>query len=140
METDFRDAAERHWEDARYLVADARLANADQLFGLTAECALKSIMLGLGMKMHPKNPNRPEDPYAVHINKLWDQFVTFAHNRDGMHYSRSMVVDNPFVDWDVNQRYSNRGKISKETVDKHRDGAELVRGVLEGAILDGVVV
>lgn len=81
MPVDFRDAAERHWEDAGHLLADARLANSDHLFGLSAECALKSVMLELGMRL--KNNGKPEVPYAVHINKLWDEFITFAHNRGG---------------------------------------------------------
>jgi len=47
MPTDFRDAAERHFEDAGYLEAGNRPANADHLFGLSAECALKAVMQGL---------------------------------------------------------------------------------------------
>lgn len=31
MPVDFRDAAERHWEDAEYLLEASRIANADHL-------------------------------------------------------------------------------------------------------------
>ena len=48
MPVDFRDAAERHYEDAGYLLADDRLSDADHLFGLSGECALKAVMLYVG--------------------------------------------------------------------------------------------
>ena len=67
MPIDFCDAAQRHWEDAGYLLADARPANADQLFGLSAECALKAIMLALGMTLRADGaPEKPQ--HRVHIN------------------------------------------------------------------------
>jgi hypothetical protein len=48
---DYRDAAERHWEDAGFLINDNRIANTDHLFGMAAECALKAVMQTLGMKL-----------------------------------------------------------------------------------------
>ena len=34
----FLDAHNRHWKDAELLFCRARLANADQLYGFSAEC------------------------------------------------------------------------------------------------------
>lgn len=42
--TDFVDAHERHWRDAELLWQHQRWANADQLYGLSAECGLKALM------------------------------------------------------------------------------------------------
>ena len=139
MPVDFRDAAKRHWEDSGYLFADTRLANADHLFGLSAECALKSVMQGLGMRL--VNNNKPEDPYACHINALWDEFITFAHNRGGAKYANKIDGSpNPFDDWDVNQRYDHRSIFTVAKANKHQQAAKTTMIILQSAILDGGVV
>lgn len=40
----FRDAMDRHWQDAELLHRKERLANADHLYGLSAECGLKALL------------------------------------------------------------------------------------------------
>jgi hypothetical protein len=40
MNADFLDAHYRHWQDAELLFGRGRLANADHLYGLAAECGL----------------------------------------------------------------------------------------------------
>ena len=42
-------ALQRHWEDAELLFSEKRLANADHLYGFSAECGLKAVMEALGM-------------------------------------------------------------------------------------------
>ena len=140
MPVDFRDAAERHSEDAGHLLGDARSANADHLFGLSAECALKAVMLSLGMTLRPDGA--PEDrQHRVHINQLWNEFVTFAHDRSGAHYAARMAgVLNPFDDWDVNQRYQHRSSITRELAEKHQQAAMTAKQVLETAVLNGDVI
>ncbi len=138
MPVDYRDAAERHWKDAEYLFSDARLANADHLFGLAAECALKAVMHGLGMKL---SGDRPEDPrYQKHINILWSEFVSFAASRSGARYLNPLRKEvNPFKDWNVNGRYGNGAAFPQTTVAGHRIGAKGTMLALQAAILDGVV-
>ena len=46
---DFHDAHLRHWQDAELLFRHDRWANADQLYGLSAECGLKAVMRLLEM-------------------------------------------------------------------------------------------
>ena len=139
MPVDFRDAADRHWEDAGYLFADKRLANADHLFGLSAECALKSVMQGLGMSL--VNNSKPVAPYACHINILWVEFIAFAHNRGGAKYATKIDGSpNPFDDWDVNQRYAHRSIVTETKANKHQQAAETTMIILQSAILDGGVV
>jgi hypothetical protein len=140
MPVDFRDAAERHYEDAGYLLADDRLADADHLFGLSGECALKAVMFSLGMALRPDGA--PADVHhRVHINKLWTEFITFANDRSGAHYASKMTnVSNPFDDWDVNQRYHHRSGITSEVIEKHRQAAIKTRQVLETAVLNGDVI
>lgn len=140
MPPDFRDAAERHWEDANCLLADNRLANADHLIGFSAECALKAVMLGLGiLKLGSKGA--PQDAkHRVHIEKLWDEFIGFAAGHNYAHYATMLSgMSNPFTDWHVDQRYVHRNNILDAAVEQHRAGCELTRQVLDAALLDGVV-
>jgi hypothetical protein len=139
MRTDYRDAAERHWEDADDLLANSRAANADHLFGLSAECSLKAVMLGLGMPMGEEAPAQRR--HRVHINILWDRFIAFAEGRDGARYALAIhAAANPFADWDVNQRYFHRSHISHDAATKHREWAETAIDVLRSAVLNGVVL
>lgn len=49
MKTDFKNAYERHQKDAEILFDKKRYTNADQFYGLSAECALKAVIVGLGI-------------------------------------------------------------------------------------------
>lgn len=138
MPLDYRDAADRHWEDAEHLFGGSRWANADHLYGLAAECALKAVMLGLGMRLHPSG--RPEDPFAVHIDRLWSQFSAFASGRYKHPYVEEFsVTPDPFGDWNINQRYQHRSYCTEDQLRRHRNGAQAARKVLAQAILDGKV-
>lgn len=136
---DFLGAAKRHWCDAEHLLMDQRLPNADQLFGLSAECALKAVMVGLSMALRPDGAPDARR-HRVHIDELWDEFLTFAANRGGARYSVHLTtVNNPFSDWDVGQRYASGATILKNKVEKHQAGALLAQQCLTAAILDGVI-
>uniref|UniRef100_A0A7C4RRM4 SAM-dependent methyltransferase n=1 Tax=Desulfatirhabdium butyrativorans TaxID=340467 RepID=A0A7C4RRM4_9BACT len=139
MPTDFRDAAVRHFEDAEYLDVGDRMANADHLFGLSAECALKAVMQGLGMVLRPDGaPDQKQ--HRVHINRLWGEFITFSQLRSGAKYASCIdPMNNPFSDWDVSQRYCNRNDITSVMLTRHKKGSEQTKQVLDMAILDGVV-
>jgi hypothetical protein len=139
MPTDYRDAAERHWKDADYLSVDNRPANADHLFGLSAECALKAVMQGLGMSLRP-NGAPVDKQHRIHINALWDEFSAFAHTRNGVRYATDIdSKPNPFDDWDVAQRYCHRSEIIQAILENHRQGARTAIEVFKTAVLDGVV-
>ena len=139
MQVDYSDAAKGHWEDAAYLWEASRLANADHLFGLSAECSLKAVMISLGMGLGKDDAPR-ERRHRVHINNLWTEFITFAQSRNGAHYVALMsgMVD-PFADWHVNQRYWQRSYITKQVAESHRQAAHIARQVLGAAISAGGV-
>jgi hypothetical protein len=138
MPVDFRDSAGRHKKDADLLHANSRWANADHLFGLSAECALKSVMQGLGMTLDPKGI--PSAPYNVHVNKLWAGFQSFANSRSGAAYSAVLAgATNPFSNWDISQRYEQGSQVTQAVAEAHRNGADLAMQILNAAILDGVV-
>ena len=131
---DFTDAHRRHWEDAELLFDAGRWANADHLYGVSAECGLKAIMRDLGMEMDAKG--RPEKQYREHMPKLWSAFKDFAQNRDGGAYLASLPDDEPFDDWSIDDRYANQGHFGSADVAPHRDAACLVRVVVQRAELE----
>jgi hypothetical protein len=141
MDVDFHDAANRHWEDAGHLLIDQRLANADQLFGIAAECALKAIMHALNIITLDANGKPREGECRIHINNLWKEFETLVQNRGGARYAAMLdKTMNPFDDWKVDQRYDHRSTFTEAKVENHRHAAERTMSVLQYAIMDGVIV
>jgi hypothetical protein len=102
----FSEAAGRHWEDAFLLEASRRLANADQLYGFAAECALKAIMMILGATSTAEG-DLAEPRHRKHIDELWSEYQLFASGRRGARYLSPLAGfgQNPFADWNARQRY-----------------------------------
>ncbi len=124
MPADFRDASERHWDDSGTCSPDTRLANADHLVGLAAECALKAVMQGLGMPL--RGDGAPAERRLGNIS-IWCGMNSLLSRRtpEGAHYVATLSGNlNPFSDWDVNQRYSHRIDFNEANVRNHRLAAE----------------
>lgn len=138
MSLDFKDAAQRHWSDAELLYAEQRWPNADQLYGVAAECSLKAIMKSLGMPID--SHDKPKDRrHRVHINRLWSEFQTFAQGKGASTYAAMLPSTNPFLDWGVDQRYWHSNQIAQTTVQPHRQGSGQARMLLNRARQDGMV-
>ena len=133
MDVDFRDAAMRHWEDAELLKQEKRAANADQLYGLAAECALKGAMAALGAATTMRG-DLTERSHRVHIEALWDEFQAFAAERKGGRCVSALksFAENPFADWSVEQRYAATAAApSGATLHQHRRAATCCRTALQ---------
>lgn len=137
MSTDFRDASDRHFEDAEILLAQTREANADHLFGLSAECSLKAVMLALGMAVN--TDGAPADRgHKVHMPELWAAFQSFAEGRLASRYLEPLDKANPFSDWAVDQRYWARAAVTAPAPSRHKAAAAQCRLSLEKLLFDGV--
>jgi hypothetical protein len=136
MSTDFRDASERHFEDGLLLEAQGRLANADHVFGFSAECSLKAVMLGIG---HPQARGGWPDGYRDHVNDLWTGFQSWAHGLLDAKYAAHVPPTNPFSSWNVNQRYWDRRNFTAVQVASHKGASHGCRKLLRELVLDGVL-
>ena len=117
---DFLDAMDRHWQDAELLHSSERLANADHLYGLSAECGLKALL---------EQDRKPID--RCHINELWRNCGSLVEGRAGS-TSDFNPDANPFDDWRISDRYAHREEIiSGRELQRHRSGAEQVRTMIE---------
>jgi len=135
---DFLDAMDRHWQDAELLCKEERLANADHLYGLSAECGLKAIMQRLGMEMHNNMPKDRDD--RKHINSLWDRYESYRTTyTDGPRFSLPWQSDDiPFANWDISDRYANRNHFMEERLKKHQSGAKDVRELVATLRMKGL--
>ncbi|MFU8788617.1 MAG: hypothetical protein ACNA7G_06275 [Methylobacter sp.] len=143
MKIDFKNAAERHYRDGELLYRHSYWANADQLYGLSSECILKRIIVGLDSnsvnqvtgdftdrnhRKHFDNKNNSKD--------LWSYFsITFA----GRLAQHSLPSVNRFSDWDIFQRYIHESYIDQHRADSHRLATKALQNLLQELFIDGVI-
>jgi hypothetical protein len=118
-----------------------RLPTSDHLYGLAAECGLKAVMQDLGMTLDDQGrPDQKE--YRVHINKLWDIFISFTQGKIGANYSSTLISyfkSNPFSTWDVNQRYYHSNFFNATEINKHKVASTCIISILQQAIINGII-
>lgn len=119
--TNYADAATRHWSDAVQLHDLARNDNADQLFGLAAECAIKSAIVGT---QAPSATGEVSKGYWCHIDELWDKAPVQQLSRNFPGLALLLRQQNPFSDWRVDHRYFASGVATAEGLAAHRDMAQ----------------
>lgn len=138
MVTDFHDAHLRHLSDADTLYIAQRWANADHLYGLSAECGLKALMLKFGM-LFDNRKNKPTNrDDMIHADKIWTRYESYRSGHHlGINYQ--LTTNNPFASWEVNQRYEHQSSFSQHRVDPHKQGAECVKALVKKAQLEGLI-
>lgn len=136
---DYGDAHLRHWEDAELLFNDDRWANADQLYGFSAECGLKALMRALGGMPVDATGKPTSTKHLKHIREFWPVFSTFAHGPLGARYVPLLPNGTPFDDWSVDDRYADRCHFQKAGVEPHRTAARDVHHMVQFAKQDGVL-
>ena len=135
---DFHDAHLRHWDDAECLFEDGRWANADQLYGLSAECGLKAVMLVSRMPVGRFGvPTQRE--HRQHVNILWPEFKKFVRGRIGGRYLNMLPGGNPFASWSIEDRYAHSGHFNYASVSPHRSAADGIRKMVRHAREDRVI-
>ena len=138
MTADFIDSNSRHYDDANHLFSKNRFANADQLYGFSVECGLKSLMIAFGMPFD-QNYQMPQNKIdRVHADGVWDRYESYrSAHLSGANYILNNV--NPFNNWKVSQRYENQSSYNVATVTPHKDAAEQVCKLVKKAQLDGLL-
>ena len=123
---DYLDAHDRHWEDAELLFQEGRLANADHLYGLSAECGLKAIWPGREVE-------------RLHLDGgLWDRFVA-EYNSQNRPIPLTLPMANPFREWRIAHRYVARRCFTQRHVEENRQAAEQVREFVREYLRGGLI-
>jgi hypothetical protein len=125
MAEDYGTAAVRHYRDAELLEAHQRGSNADHLFGIAAECAIKSALVSLPAFAKSGQLHKT---YHKHIDKLWDAVPTQTLYRRHQALFTAMKQQSPFTDWSADQRYAGNGAITRHSIENHRRAAKRILG------------
>jgi hypothetical protein len=136
MTEDFLDSHKRHWDDAERLFNAERWANADHLYGISAECGLKKLLEVL--QGDPLGPNQKRHIWeSRRTDNCWNIFDTY---RSGHQLAAKFPMpDNPFNDWDISQRYAHQSYFDRNRAESHRNGAEIIKGFVTTADLEGLL-
>lgn len=134
---DFGDAHQRHWKDAELLFGDDRWANADQLYGFSAECGLKVVMKEVCDMPVNESGIPTTSEHKQHVQYLWQTFLTFAQGQGAANYVNMLPQNLPFRDWSHHDRYAHSRHFSQQQVELHREAAGNVKGMVEQARQDG---
>lgn len=138
MQVDFLDAHQRHWDDAEILFQAQRLANADHLYGVSAECGLKKLMIVFGMKVDSATGSPMNGKDLKHANNLWTRFESYRSGHAfGVNYLLPSVSS--FNDWDISQRYAHQSSFDQPRVQSHQSGAQIVCALIKKAKLEGII-
>ena len=138
LAADFLDSHIRHCEDAEFLYKDQRLANADHLYGFSAECGLKAALLTCGMKVD-KAGNPQESRLRVHVQHLWSEFKGSVSGRKGNWFLSKLPQGAPFANWSHHDRYAHRSDIQPGDVETHRSAALGVFRMIKRARQEGLM-
>lgn len=125
MNEKYDEAAQRHWRDAEWLSGAQRTENADQLYGLAAECAVKAVLSKL-----PGCSSGGELAlgYRKHIDELWDRIPLQGVAKLAPTLQSLVQAGNPFQDWRVEQRYAGDGIVSSSSMASHRQATKRLLG------------
>lgn len=132
MSENYKEAARRHFEDAEYLHLDSRHPNAAQLYGLSAECSIKALLVALG---HSIKIKKHIDELAISIVSI----ETYVNSRVGNRYSAAISSVQCFSDWKISHRYESASAIPLNSIDKWQQSANDVQVMIQQAFIDGFI-
>ena len=138
MNADFLDAHHRHLRDADFLFGASRLANADHLYGMAAECGLKRLMMAFGMQTDDTGAPIDRKKDWIHAEKVWLRYETYrSGHMQGVQYG--LPDSNPFENWKAEQRYTQEQCFDHARVEPHQVAAHMVRELVKNAEMAGLV-
>ena len=131
----YTHAAKRLISDAVALWVGGARETAVHLAGLSAECALKSVLVGLGLVRVGTDGQIADRSLRVHIDKLFGQFQTLLQGRQGAAYAALLPtpVPQPFHDWLVDHRYVADRQFSSHAFERWMWAAIVISKILNEA-------
>jgi len=115
-------AAHRHYEDGRRLRDAKRFDNAGYHYGLSAECAIKHLLIEVGVR-------GDDEVIWKHFPDLLNLAVLALEGRRAGRL-RSVIRPGFMQGWDVRMRYASSGTVEERVVDRWQEHANEVMGLL----------
>jgi hypothetical protein len=109
---------------------------------VAAECGLKAILLACSLaRLDTKDKPvwGPNDKKLGHVDDLWGELSQIVGGRAAPIFASLLGGPPPFAAWNIADRYSDGNAITEQRVRGHLDMARKIVGVLEQAILSGVI-
>lgn len=103
-----------------------RIDNADQLFGLAAECAVKHALINKGIPAPA--PRGIDDPYVRHIDRLKQDAHLHLSGCGAVQLAALLKDPTYFSAWRIEHRYEADGIVDEPRCECH---AEQARKTLE---------
>jgi hypothetical protein len=125
---DMPASARRNLMAAEALPA-ARFDVAGYLFGLAAECAVKAMMIELGLKPRPAAERR-DDPFYQHFPALLVSARNAAKGRRSATLSRILATPQYMANWEIEMRYAAPGDVSAASVQRWAKHAKQTVGAI----------
>lgn len=145
----FAAAARRHRDDALHLHTQNRLPNADHLLGLGVECAIKSVLLELGIAQiqsldklpyYQVNPNTKPDKLS-HLPPLATTASQAVSGRGSTRFVAAMSqIDVDYGQWDVADRYLDGLDVTPSVFASRKAAADDVFAVAQDSRLAGTLL
>lgn len=135
---DFHHSSIRHFRDAEFLYNGARIPNAGQLYGISAECGLKALLVSFGLQTDTNGDLLKGDKYTKHIEGICNNVAFFSTDRAFQSYISLMPSLGGFRDWTVNHRYYSDVSIPAST-SQWRKAATEVRTMIQTAFINGIL-
>ncbi len=144
MPIDFKGAARRHFDDAKFLEGAARVPNAGQLYGFCAECGLKALLVAHGLPTEADGDilRKPKTGFREHMPTLSQRVSGLSVFHDGRQASTYMAMlpsIGVFADWLVDHRYFDRASLPLASVPVWGTAATEVVTMIDQAVVDGVM-
>lgn len=102
---------------------------AGYLYGLAAECAVKAMMIELGIMPKPQAERR-DDPFYKHFPELLFMARDKVKGRASVTLSRILEAPNFMASWHIEMRYAKAGQISAESVERWSKQAKQTVGAI----------
>jgi hypothetical protein len=116
MTVDYVAAARRHIRDAHLLQHKGRLANAGQLFGISVECGLKSLLVRGGAPVDAQgNLTRPYKEHMPVLGTLITTLTTLPDGRSASALQSRLPSLASLANWKIDHRYWSESAIPLAT-------------------------
>ncbi len=134
--TDFLDSHRRHLADAETLFGMSRFANADHLYGLSAECGLKRLMEAFGMQLDQTgSPPKKDRQHIDQLDVRYQAYLTGSPHATNYAYRAATGV----AGWSISQRYAPQMGFSKASVAPRRTAAGDIGAMVQRAVVEGLI-
>jgi hypothetical protein len=99
------------------------------LYGLATECAVKAMMIEIGIRPMPAK-DRQSDPHYQHFPELLISARNMISGRASATLSRILAAPDFMANWHIKMRYAKAGDVSAASVERWSKQAKQTVGAI----------